>query len=226
MPQPREQVWQAIATSTSLADWMYPNDFEPRVGHTFTFQVPGNPKVGFDGLTVYCEVLECDPPRHTALRRPLAAALLPAVVNRLEPRIRALAASLVEGFVARGHCEFVSEFAQILPICIFLDLVDLPREDRDFLLPITEKVVRGRTAEMRLEGETDLHDYIGRVVRERRATFEATPEQNALRPGPVTAYKNLFLAGDWTATGLPATIEGSVRSGDRAADLVLAARGA
>ena len=59
------------------------------------------------------------------------------------------------------------------------------------------------------------------IVRERRATFEATPEQNALRPGPVTSFKNLFLAGDWTATGLPATIEGSVRSGDRAADLVL-----
>jgi uncharacterized protein with NAD-binding domain and iron-sulfur cluster len=61
------------------------------------------------------------------------------------------------------------------------------------------------------------------IVRERRATFEATPEQNALRPGPVVgACKNLFLAGDWTDTGLPATIEGSVRSGNRAADLVLA----
>jgi squalene-associated FAD-dependent desaturase len=59
------------------------------------------------------------------------------------------------------------------------------------------------------------------IVRERRATFEATPEQHALRPGAVTAWKNLFLAGDWTNTGLPATIEGSVRSGDRAADLVL-----
>jgi uncharacterized protein with NAD-binding domain and iron-sulfur cluster len=62
------------------------------------------------------------------------------------------------------------------------------------------------------------------IVRERRATFEATPEQNAMRPGAVTAHKNLFLAGDWTDTGLPATIEGSVRSGDRAADLVLAMR--
>ena len=45
-----------------------------------------------------------------------------------------------------------------------------------------------------------------------------------LRPGAVDGGKNLFLAGDWTDTGLPATIEGSVRSGDRAADLVLARR--
>jgi len=58
------------------------------------------------------------------------------------------------------------------------------------------------------------------IVRERRATFAATPEQNALRPGARTAWRNLFLAGDWTATGLPATLEGTVRSGYRAADCV------
>ncbi len=59
------------------------------------------------------------------------------------------------------------------------------------------------------------------IVRERRATFEATPEQHALRPGARTQWTNLVLAGDWTDTGLPATIEGSVRSGNRAADLLL-----
>jgi uncharacterized protein YndB with AHSA1/START domain len=41
---------------------MYPNDFEPRVGHHFTFRVPANPKFNFAGLTVRCEVLECEPP--------------------------------------------------------------------------------------------------------------------------------------------------------------------
>ena len=60
-----------------------------------------------------------------------------------------------------------------------------------------------------------------RIIREKRATFAATPEQDALRPGPETAWRNLFLAGDWTQTGLPATIEGSLRSGNRAAELAV-----
>ncbi len=62
------------------------------------------------------------------------------------------------------------------------------------------------------------------VVKEKRATFAATPEQDARRPGAATAWRNLWLAGDWTATGLPATIEGALRSGERAAKLALAAR--
>lgn len=57
------------------------------------------------------------------------------------------------------------------------------------------------------------------IVRERRATFAATPQQNALRPKAETAWRNLYLAGDWTATGLPATLEGAIRSGNLAADL-------
>ena len=56
-----------------------------------------------------------------------------------------------------------------------------------------------------------------RVVKEKRATFAATPEQEAKRPATHTALPNLVLAGDWTATGLPATIEGAIRSGRAAA---------
>lgn len=62
-----------------------------------------------------------------------------------------------------------------------------------------------------------------KAICERRATFAATPEQRARRPRAETQWRNLFLAGDWTDTGIPATIEGAVRSGNRAADLALAA---
>jgi squalene-associated FAD-dependent desaturase len=59
------------------------------------------------------------------------------------------------------------------------------------------------------------------IVKEKRATFAATPEQDALRPNAATDYANLVLAGDWTQTGLPATIEGAIRSGHKAAQLAL-----
>ncbi|HTK81337.1 MAG TPA: hydroxysqualene dehydroxylase HpnE [Bacteroidota bacterium] len=55
------------------------------------------------------------------------------------------------------------------------------------------------------------------VIKEKRATFSATNEIEALRPSTKTPLSNLFLAGDWTDTGLPATIEGAVMSGFTAA---------
>jgi hydroxysqualene dehydroxylase len=58
------------------------------------------------------------------------------------------------------------------------------------------------------------------VVREKRATFSLAPGQPP-RPGAVTSVRGLVLAGDWTDTGLPATIESAVVSGHRAAGLVV-----
>lgn len=58
------------------------------------------------------------------------------------------------------------------------------------------------------------------IVTEKRATFSATPSQEKRRPAARTACDGLFLAGDWTRTGLPATIEGAIRSGRTAAALV------
>ena len=58
------------------------------------------------------------------------------------------------------------------------------------------------------------------IVRERRATFAALPREEAKRPATETAWDNLVLAGDWTRTGLPATIEGAIRSGAKAAEII------
>lgn len=62
------------------------------------------------------------------------------------------------------------------------------------------------------------------VVKEPRATFRADPGQGSRRPDPVTDVRGLYLAGDWTDTGWPATMEGAVRSGERAARAALAER--
>jgi squalene-associated FAD-dependent desaturase len=62
---------------------------------------------------------------------------------------------------------------------------------------------------------------VWQIVKEKRATFAATPAQDAKRPAAQTQWRNFLLAGDWTRTGLPATIEGAVRSGEKAAALAL-----
>jgi uncharacterized protein with NAD-binding domain and iron-sulfur cluster len=56
-----------------------------------------------------------------------------------------------------------------------------------------------------------------RIVKERRATFLASPAQLLRRPAPTTLWKNLLLAGDYVDTGLPAAIEGAIASGFLAA---------
>jgi squalene-associated FAD-dependent desaturase len=63
-----------------------------------------------------------------------------------------------------------------------------------------------------------------RVLREKRATFAATPAQLRRRPGVRTGNRNWVLAGDWTDTGLPATIEGAIRSGNAAGMAILGVR--
>jgi uncharacterized protein with NAD-binding domain and iron-sulfur cluster len=56
-----------------------------------------------------------------------------------------------------------------------------------------------------------------RLIKQKRAAFAATPEQNALRPGPVTAWRNLALAGSYVRDGLAESMETAIRSGERAA---------
>jgi hypothetical protein len=116
-----------------------------------------------------------------------------------------------------GTAEWVFAFHDRLSVTVSSAdrLVDSDREALAKLLWRDVAVVHGLG--------TELPPW--QIVKERRATFAATPEQAARRAKAETAWTNLVLAGDWTDTGLPATIEGAVRSGRRAAELARARRG-
>ncbi len=114
--------------------------------------------------------------------------------------------------VLNGTIEWIFAFPGRLSVTISAGdrLLDTPRQEL------------AKTIWAEVAGVTGLPEALPpwQIVRERRATFAATPEQDAKRPGAATAWRNLVLAGDWTNTGLPATIEGAIRSGNRAADIV------
>ena len=113
--------------------------------------------------------------------------------------------------IVNGTIEWLFSFERRLSVTISCAdrLLDVPRETLARKIWDEVAMVAGLSKEM----------PPWQIVRERRATFAATPAQDAKRPDAITAWSNLFLAGDWTNTGLPATIEGAVRSGNRAADL-------
>jgi len=114
--------------------------------------------------------------------------------------------------VVNGTVEWVFAFPDRLSVTISgADrLLDAPRED--LARTIWQEVVK----------VTGVAPAMPRwqLIKERRATFAALPSEERKRPGAATRYTNMALAGDWTATGLPGTIEGAIRSGNRAADLI------
>ncbi|HEY1546157.1 MAG TPA: hydroxysqualene dehydroxylase HpnE [Xanthobacteraceae bacterium] len=115
--------------------------------------------------------------------------------------------------VINGTVEWIFAFTDRLSVTISgADrLVDTPRET------LAQTIWREVATVARISNTDAVPPW--QIVRERRATFAALPAQEKKRPGTTTAWRNLWLAGDWTATGLPATIEGAIRSGERAADL-------
>ena len=112
--------------------------------------------------------LEIDPPEHSRYRRPLMQALMPAIVSELETNVRKVAVDAIERMLPKGECEFIEEFAKVLPIHVFLELVNLPISDKEILLPVAEASVRGRDAETRLGAHQQMGAYLLDKVRARR----------------------------------------------------------
>ncbi|MET0246422.1 MAG: cytochrome P450 [Sphingomonas sp.] len=114
--------------------------------------------------------LEMDPPEHARYRRPLMQALMPAIVADLGDTVRRVAINAIEAFRPSGGCEFIEDFAKVLPIHVFLELVDLPIADKQVLLQLAEESVRGRDAETRLASQRAMGGYLIDKIHARRDT--------------------------------------------------------
>lgn len=113
--------------------------------------------------------LQLDPPHHAPYRALLQAALSPKAVGKLGERARELSIELIDGFKHDGHCEFIGQFAQHLPIAIFMEIVGLPASDRPYLTEVAEAAMRGGSEAERNEAGAKLMAYGMAKVAERRA---------------------------------------------------------
>lgn len=119
---------------------------------------PGDPKLA---------PIELDPPEQQRFRRLFAPAFTVTALKEREKEARALAINLIEELKPEGRCEFVTGFAQHLPIKIFMRMVDLPDEDRLTLLPLANAQVAADAPKE--EKLALLFEYAGKRVAERAA---------------------------------------------------------
>ncbi len=112
--------------------------------------------------------LNLDPPEHAPFRAILAPAFAPSALDVLELQARTIAVELIEALRPKGECEFVHDFAQRLPIIVFLNMMDLPLKDREYLLGLSHQNVAPSTPEQRVEAHRLLSAYISRHINERK----------------------------------------------------------
>jgi cytochrome P450 len=156
--------------------------------------------------------LMVDPPLHLKYRILLMGAMNPAAIRRMLPDVRALSIDLIEALVPRGGCEFVEDFAQQMPIAVFLSMLDLPLSDRPEVMAIVARITRPDTPETRMQGFDDLARYMMTTVAERRANpgtdvisglvraeVDGRPLDEATLQGMMTV---LMLAGLDTVAGM------------------------
>lgn len=108
-----------------------------------------------------------DPPEHGPYRIHLTTAFAPKAFRPYEPRIRSVARALVEEFRERGHCDFQRDFAEKMPIMIFMEIMDLPLEDAWTLKAWSDRMTR-RVDEDAGDVTRAFADYLLPHVRARR----------------------------------------------------------
>ena len=108
-----------------------------------------------------------DPPEHHFYRKTLNHSMAPAAINAMGEDIRAIVTSLIDGFADRGECNFTQDFADILPIRVFLSMMDLPEKDIPQTKYWTDQLIRPDGTITFAEALQNLKDYIAPYVDQR-----------------------------------------------------------
>jgi len=111
--------------------------------------------------------IESDAPEHRFLRQPINLALSPKALKSLGDRARSIAISLIDDLQPKGHCEFVKDFSQQLPISVFMSMVDLPGEDREYLLARAEITTRSGDEKLKAVAYGEVMTYLAGWLKQR-----------------------------------------------------------
>ncbi|VXD04122.1 Cytochrome P450 [Pseudomonas sp. 9AZ] len=113
--------------------------------------------------------LDFEPPEHGPWRLLVSPAFSPKVIAEVEETVKQTTISLIEGFAANGECEFVTEFTKVLPIVVFLRMMNLPLEDRHQLMAPADAIARSPHPEQIHSARLALKAYIQSAVDARKA---------------------------------------------------------
>jgi cytochrome P450 len=112
--------------------------------------------------------VEADRPAHAHYRQVLQPFLTPAAMAARAAEVQGLCDSLIDRFVERGHCEFMSEFASILPNAIVVSLMGLPQEMLPQFMDWEETVIHGAEPAERLAAGAAIIDYLKGFIAEQK----------------------------------------------------------
>ncbi|MBV9842600.1 MAG: cytochrome P450 [Sphingomonadaceae bacterium] len=189
------------------------------------FDVPINPN------GVKSVPLSMDPPEHTPYRRLLMTAFTPQKVRAYSDVARNTAHQLVQTLKPRGECEFIDEFAKVLPINVFLSMMGLPLTDRDWLLPRAEIAVRSADVVLKTKNQQELIGYLMGHIKAREETpsedllstiVHGEIEGRAMTPPEIMAMSLLVLVGglDTVASQLGFVAQFLARNAEHRRELV------
>ena len=145
------------------------------------------------GENVRLNPIEIDPPAHHGNRRLLNPHFTPKALQALEGAVREGCATLIDAFPDEGGCEFISQFAIPFPSCVFLDLMDMPRDLVDRFIGWEDAIMRAPDPRERMNAAREVYAYLKRH-RERQLDEPGNPLLDAMVHGEIDGERISYLA--------------------------------